>query len=431
MSRASESATPTAAKLGLLGSLYFSQGLPFGFFTQALPVLLREKGYSLGEIGLSSLLAAPWALKFLWAPAADRWYWARLGRRKSWILPLQLLSVATLGGLALLESATASVRLLMAAVLWLNLLAATQDISADGLAVDLLAPHERGLANGLQVAGYRVGMIVGGGVLLILFDRLGSAGTFACMALLTLAASVPVTLTREPPPSVEIARPAAAKVHFLRRPGVWKILALVVTYKAGEGFATGMLRPFLVDSGFTLEDVGWLLGTVGFVSGLVGALLGGALVNRVGRRRALLIFGALQTVAVAAYAWIAIATPGRGAFYAVCAIEHLASGMATAALFTCMMDWCSKDAGATDYTVQASAVVIATGLASALAGFSAAALGYPAHFALAAAISLASLATVSRCFPAAGSSGSGVGAAGVLAGADVSVGSSGAEMPEA
>lgn len=388
----------TKAKLGLLGSLYFSQGLPFGFFTQALPVILRKQGFSLGEIGLSSLLAAPWALKFLWAPAADRYWWPRLGRRKSWILPLQLASVATLGALALGPAAT-SVRLLMAAVLWLNFLAATQDISADGLAVDILAPGERGLANGLQVAGYRVGMIVGGGVLLILFERLGTFGTFASMAFFTAAATVPVLLAREPRPSPVAERRARPTVHFLRRPGVARLLFLAVAYKAGDAFATGMLRPFLADSGFDLEDVGWLLGTVGFVSGLLGAVCGGALVNRMGRRRSLLLFGLLQSASVAGYAWIAYAKAGRPAFYAVCSLEHLASGMATAALFTCMMDWCSKETGATDYTVQASAVVIATGLASTVAGFSAGALGYAAHFSLSTALALASVAAVARFFP--------------------------------
>ncbi|MBI5544194.1 MAG: MFS transporter [Deltaproteobacteria bacterium] len=389
---------PTSAKLGLLGSLYFSQGLPFGFFTQALPVMLRKQGHSLEEIGLLSLLAAPWALKFVWAPAADRYWWPRIGRRRSWILPLQLLSVLTLGVLAL-GPAAASVPLLMAAVLLLNLLAATQDISTDGLAVDILAPHERGLANGLQVAGYRVGMIVGGGVLLILFERLGSVGVFSCMALLTAAASVPVLLAHEPPQSATPEPKTSHSLHFLRRPGALRLLILVATYKAGDAFATGMLRPFLADSGFTLEDVGWLLGTVGFVCGLVGALWGGSLVNRIGRRTALLVFGLLQSLTVAGYSWIAFAKPGRHAIYALCGIEHLAGGMATAALFTCMMDWCSKETSATDYTVQASAVVIATGLASAVAGFSAGALGYPAHFALAAALALGSLVAVARCFP--------------------------------
>ena len=71
----------TRRKLLLLGSLYLAQGLPYGFFTQALPVLPRARGLSLEAIGLSSLLALPWALKFLWAPAVDR-----QGSRRGWIL---------------------------------------------------------------------------------------------------------------------------------------------------------------------------------------------------------------------------------------------------------------------------------------------------------------------------------------------------------
>jgi hypothetical protein len=82
----------TATKLGLLSSLYLSQGLPFGFFTQALPVLLRKQGMSLPDIGLTHLLALPWALKFLWSPLMDRYGSERLGRRRGYILPLQLMS---------------------------------------------------------------------------------------------------------------------------------------------------------------------------------------------------------------------------------------------------------------------------------------------------------------------------------------------------
>ena len=68
---------------------------------------------------------------------------------------------------------------MLVAVMLLNLIAATQDIATDGLAVALLAPAERGLANGVQVAGYRVGMIIGGGALLGVYDASGWTRTFA------------------------------------------------------------------------------------------------------------------------------------------------------------------------------------------------------------------------------------------------------------
>jgi MFS family permease len=177
------------------------------------------------------------------------------------------------------------------------------------------------------------------------------------------------------------------------------LLALAVVYKAGDAFATGMLRPFLADAGLDLAAIGRLLGTVGFSAGLAGALIGGALVNRIGRRNALVGFGLFQAATVAGYAALAIGRPGPAALYALCAAEHLAGGMATAALFTCMMDWCSPEASATDYTVQASAVVVATCAASAASGFSAQAFGYFGHFALATVIALGALVAVHFGFP--------------------------------
>ena len=79
-----------AHKIGLLAALYVAQGLPYGFFTQALPVLLRDAGLSLKAISATSLLFLPWALKFLWAPFVDH-----TGTRRAWLLPLQIAAVGS------------------------------------------------------------------------------------------------------------------------------------------------------------------------------------------------------------------------------------------------------------------------------------------------------------------------------------------------
>ena len=78
--------------------------------------------------------------------------------------------------------------------------------------------------------------------------------------------------------------------------------------------------------------------------------------------------------------------------------------MATAALFTCMMDWTEPATAATDYTIQASAVVIATGAAASLSGFSAQYLGYSTHFLLASGLALSVPPLVGVLFPRAGGS---------------------------
>lgn len=385
----------TATKLALLSSLYLSQGLPYGFFTQALPVLLRKQGLSLPAIGLAHLLALPWALKFLWSPLMDRHGSERLGRRRGYILPLQLLSAGLLFALSQ-PAIGASIPALLVTVLLVNLLAATQDVASDGLAVNLLSPSELGWGNGIQVAAYRVGMIVGGGWILGLFDSLGWRPTLLSLGGLLLVATVPIALFREPP-SAPPPPSSPSLAYWLQRPGAGRWLALLVLYKAGEALATGMLRTFLVDSGLGLSDIAWMLGSVGFTAGLVGALVGGALVNRLGRRRALLLFGVVQTGAVLLYAVAARGVP-LPVLTLICGVEHLASGMATAALFTVMMERCRPEHAGADYTVQASVVVLATGGAAALSGFSAQGLGYPAHFVLAAVLCAAATAFAALTF---------------------------------
>lgn len=383
-------------KLGLVGALYVAQGLPFGFFTQSLPVLLREQGLSLEQIGLTSLLALPWAFKFLWAPLADRWYWPALGRRRSWLLPIQGMTILTLLLAAFTDPAD-SLRPVFIVVFLCNLLAASQDIATDGMAVQLLKPTERGLGNGVQVAGYRVGMILGGGALLIFFESLGWRLSFTLMALLVALCSLPVLLFNENRHLTVAARPADKRPlvwAFLREPGVLAWLGVIVIYKLGDAVGAGMVRPFLVDLGLGLADIGWLLGTAGFAASLFGALLGGWLTSLWGGYRALLAFGVLQALSIMAYALAAIGMDSTQWLYGLTILENLTGGMATAAFFTLMMSACRRATEGTDYTVQASVFVIATGTAVALSGFLAAGVGYAAYFVISGGTALLALLPV-------------------------------------
>jgi MFS transporter, PAT family, beta-lactamase induction signal transducer AmpG len=385
-------------KLLLLSSLYLSQGLPFGFFSQAVPVLLRKEGLSLPAIGATSLLALPWALKFLWAPLVDGVQGGHLGRRRAVILPLQAVAVFVALALAFVDP-RAGIAVLLAGVLVTNLVAATQDIATDGLAVELLAPKERGLGNAIQVAGYRGGMILGGGALLIVFGRLGWRATFLAMAGILLVATVPIALFKEapaPPRATGTPLKLAAWLEVARQEGMGRWLLVLVVYKSADAMATAMLRPFLVDLGLTLEHVGTLLGGVGFGAGLLGAVLGGLLVNPLGRRRALVLFGGLQALSVGAYLLPALGLDALWIIGAVAGFEHLCGGMATVTLFTLMMDRSRPESAGTDYTVQASVVGIATGLASALSGVSAGLLGYATHFAACAALGVIAVVVIAH-----------------------------------
>lgn len=393
-------------KLGLLSCLYFCQGVPFGFVSQALPAMLRDYGVSLDKIGLISLVALPWALKFLWAPYVDHYGHDRLGKRKSWLIPLQLLAVACLLGMACLnpESLQGSDLIWLVILLLLaNMVAATQDIATDGLAVASLPPRHRGLANGIQVGGYRVGMLFGGGVVLVLLHHLGWTLAFVALAAILLLASVPVWFYREPAireHSEEIAVPQRFRSitgilkQFVLQPGMWGWVFVLTFYKLGDAFGSAMGKPLLVDLGLSLEQVGWISGGAGMVAGISGALLGGWLVMHLGRVKCLVSFGILQAVSQLGYWWLAVTPSNLELTILITAGEHFFGGMATAALFTLMMDACRRPLAGTDYTIQASVQVIVVGIMNSASGFSAQWLGYDGHFMLAFLLGMVALLPV-------------------------------------
>ncbi len=157
------------SKLFWVGVLYFAEGFPLGVFYEILPVNFRQQGVNLSQIGFLSLLGLAWSIKFLWAPAIDRF---RHHRR--WMFSVDMAMAAIMLVLAINSEFGAWMWVAIAAF---TLLSATNDIAIDGYTIELLDKREYGLANGVRIAAYRAGMIFSG-ALLMLEPWLGWSGIF-------------------------------------------------------------------------------------------------------------------------------------------------------------------------------------------------------------------------------------------------------------
>lgn len=367
----------------LLCALYFAQGLPYGFFTQALPVVLRESGLSLTQISATGVLFAPWALKFLWAPYVDRY-----GTRRRWLLTLQLAAAALALVMASLDL-SGSLRWLLVGIAVMNLISATQDVATDGLAVRLLGYRGKGIGNGIQVGAYRIGMIVGGGGLLWLLTLSGWRGLFIVMAGLILLCTLPVWWLREPTPEPAaiatetpgVARMAAGWWTRLRRPGMAVFILLIGAYKFGDSMGSALVGPFMVDAGLTVAQIALIKGALSSAAALGGAALGGWLAYRLGRRNALLLTGVAQTISLALYLFASLGAGGFALIVTASLAEHVLGGAATVALFTLMMDASERDHAGSDYTLLACAIVLVQGVAGITGGIIGDLFGYPTMFA--------------------------------------------------
>jgi len=291
-------ASPAAVVLAI-GGLYVGQSIIGGLTFSALPSVLRERGLPLDRIGLIYLAVLPWVLKFLWAPALERYRLPPSGpsRSRSIVLVGGLISAAGLVVAGLIGPAHFVP--LLAVLMVVAFAASTVDIACDGHAVERLAERHHGWGNAAQVGGAYLGSAIGSGLFLVLVARSDWDVAVCLMAVLLLLLAVPFLLSPAPPsPGIREHQPSLR--HALRRSGMRRGLALAALYAATQKWGLAMLGPFLIDSGLDLDLLGVVNGAGGMVVGFACALLGGALVRAWGARPVMMLALVLQAVALAA-----------------------------------------------------------------------------------------------------------------------------------
>lgn len=406
--------------LGLLLTLYFAQGLPSGFVTQALPAILRNYHASLEMIGWSGLVLLPWGLKFLWSPLVDSHYSSRIGRSRSWILPLQIGSIVVLVILAFCEPTSLaeplSVLGLYALLFVLSLMGATHDIATDGLATRLIKSqppttdelnpqhqtHRQSQGNAMQAVGYRMGLILGGGVLLMVMGKIGWQASFLAMAVLVALNTIPILRFQEPQPlyHAPINKPKKSftfqafkayishhYAYFWANKEMQAWLGILLTFKIADGLSSGMVKPMMVDIGVILDAIGFWVTIIGSLASLVGVGVATMLMKRFSRFQALLGFNLLQALTTGLYGAVAWGfyhhrLHSFGWLYAVNALEHFCASLALIAMLTTVMHYARHDKAGSDFTIQMCLLTVFGGGSHFASGYLAKSLGYPLHFSL-------------------------------------------------
>ena len=338
-------------------------------------------------IGFLTLVGSAYTLKFLWAPLIDRYVPPFLGRRRGWMLVTQLALAVSIAAMSLFPPSQALMPLAMLAVL-VAFFSASQDIAFDAYRTDVLRPEERGAGAAVSVLGYRLAMLVSGGLALILADAwIGWGNTYILMGGLMALATVITLLAPEPevqpqPPRTLAEAVAGPLVEFFSRRGALTLLALVVLYKLGDAFAGALSTTFLIrGAGYSATEVGAVNKLMGLAATIVGALIGGGLLARLGLYRSLLLFGLAQAVSNLAYWLIAVSPQNLVLMAAGVGLENLCGGMGTAAFVALLMAFCNARFTATQFALlSALSAVGRTYLAGPLSPPLVEALGWPGFF---------------------------------------------------
>jgi PAT family beta-lactamase induction signal transducer AmpG len=338
-------------KLIWISILYFAEGLPFGIAYDVWPVYFRVHGVSLREIGLMSLLSLPWTWKMLWAPLVDRY-----GMRQHWITAALLVLGGTTIAIIPQDAAHPSWAL-WALLLLFTTASATQDIAVDAYAVDIAGPGETGSINGTRVTA-------------------------------ALAFASP----RIPLEAKERSNPIAPVMSWLLRWEMVPVLLFVPLFKLGDSTLGRMVKPFWVDRGYSLAEIGLVSVTLGVVFTIIGALAGGAFVTRFGIFRALLWLGIAQSAVNFGYVAVATLPLPREAIYVASLLESFGQGLGTAAFLSFLMNLCDREHAATQYAVLSALFALTRDVAGAFTGIGVEKLGYPTYFTFTILLALPGLA---------------------------------------
>jgi PAT family beta-lactamase induction signal transducer AmpG len=392
----------------------FSSGLPLALTFGTLSYWLAEIGVSLTAIGLFGLVRASYSLKFLWSPLIDRMpiplLTARLGRRRSWLLTIQVLLALAIVALGATDPRSDPAATALAAVV-VAFLSASQDIVIDAYRIELLRPEEQGAGAAATQWGYRFGMLASGAGALYAASYGGWRFAYALMAALMLVGMVTVWFTPEPgglaapeplpgPTAAARARAWLARAvvapffDLFVRNGTARLLAIlvfIVLYKFGDALAASMSNPLYVALGFTKVEVATIAKIYGVVATLAGVALGGILVLRIGVFRALLISGGLQALSNLLYAVQVWAGHDLAMLSLTIGAENLTGGMASSAFVAYLSGLCSRDFTATQYALLSSLATFGLNVLAASGGALAAALGWVPFFVLSTAACLPAL----------------------------------------
>ena len=378
-------------------SLYLTESLPYVVIITVSVIMYKKLGISNADIGLyTSFLYLPWVIKPIWSPVLELF-----GNKKRWFLSMQLILAAVFLGVGLTTETTQFFSITLA-FFWMGAFAsATNDIASDGLYLIALKPDQQSFFVGMRSTFYRVGMITGQGLIVILAgfleQKLGNPSqawsyTMIGVAVLMLGLcglnflTTPTILEERSKPEDQ---PGFGKVFvtFFTKKNIGLSLGFVLLYRLGESQLVKMASPFFLDDrasgglGLSTTEVGFIYGTLGVIALLAGGILGGIAISRHGLGRWMMPMAVAINAPNLGYVLLSWLQPESMSFaMTVVVIEQFGYGFGFAAYMIFLIFLAEGAFKTAHYALATGFMAMGMMLPGMLSGYVQEWLGYPGFF---------------------------------------------------
>jgi len=309
-------------------TLYFVEGLPYFIVNTISLVMFKDLGMDNGTLAMiTSLISLPWVIKPFWSPFVDI-----IRTKRWWVTSMQIIMAVTVALIAVSISGTFSIALIFFVIT--AFASATHDISADGFYMLSLDERRQSAFVGIRNTFYRISMVFGQGVLVVIAGLLekkcGNTVQAWRLTLLITSAILAVFAIwhcfRLPRPTEDCKREkqnaseifrgfADAFMTFFTKKGVGLAMAFLLLFRLPEAFSVKMLYPLFSDSvelgglGLDKATFGVLYGTFGVMALLLGGILGGLHISKKGLRHCMMPMALALALPCSVYLVMAVAQP--------------------------------------------------------------------------------------------------------------------------
>ena len=395
-------------------TLYFAEGLPYFIVNTISVIILKDLGMDNGRLALlTSLIGLPWLIKPLWSPFVDIFR-----SKRWWIVTMQVLMAVAVALLAVTLPASSPFTWTLILFVITGFASASHDISADGFYMIALDEKRQSAFVGIRNTFYRIAMVFGQGVLVVLagilekktgiVSRAWSLTLILTAALLALISLYHSLVLPRPAEDRNEDRKTAGEIvrefgrafgSFFTKPGIGLAIAFLLLFRLPEAFSVKMLYPFFSDSltdgglGLDKEAFGLVYGTAGVIALLAGGILGGLDIARRGLRRCLLPMALSLALPCAVYLFLALVQPASLWVVGACIVfDQFGYGYGFTAYTVYMMRFAEGPLKTSHYAICTGFMALSMLLPGSVAGYLQEALGYVGFFIL---VMICCFATVS------------------------------------
>ena len=382
-------------------TLYFAQGLPYVAVMTISVIMYKRLGISNTDIALyTSWLYLPWVIKPFWSPFVDL-----LKTKRWWVVTMQLLVGAGLGGVAFTLPMDFFFQATLA-VFWLVAFSsATHDIAADGYYMLALEQHEQAFFVGIRSTFYRISTIAGQGLLVMIAGLLETSTgkiplswsiTFFIMAGMFIGFCLyhkfilPKPATDKPATTVTASNLMkeffATFVSFFKKEQVGIAILFMLLFRLPEAQLVKMITPFLIDPrdvgglGLTTTQIGLTYGTIGILGLTIGGILGGIVASRGGLKQWLWPMALIISLPNIAFVYLACVQPESLLVINFCVfVEQFGYGFGFTAYMLYMIYFANGEHKTAHYAICTAFMALGMMLPGRAAGWLQEKLGYE-HF---------------------------------------------------